>query len=62
MTEWVTVRFAHECVPCEDCDDVVCPECKVHYYDCACPGPHMEDEYEYREVNGELQARRWTYE
>lgn len=33
---------------------------RIHYADCSCPGPHQEDEFEYREIDGVLCARRRT--
>lgn len=51
---WVRVVFA-----CEVDDDGNCPVCEdVDYGDCPCPGPTMEDEYEYKEINGVLFAKR----
>ena len=49
---WQRVVFAAECEP-----DGICPVCGVDYADCPCPGPTMEEEYDYREVNGVLWAR-----
>lgn len=32
----------------------------VHYADCGCPGPHQDDEFEYRvDGAGNLEARSW---
>ena len=36
----------------------ICPICKSDYAECKHPGPHMEDEYEYEEREGELWARK----
>jgi hypothetical protein len=43
-----------------DCDeDGNCPVCGIDYADCDCPGPTMDDEYEYMEdKDGELWARK----
>jgi len=49
---WQRVVFAAECDT-----DGNCPVCGVDYSVCPCPGPTMEDEYDYREVNGVLWAR-----
>ena len=50
---WDLVVFSGDCN--EDGD---CPFCKIDYGDCTCPGPTMEDEYDYKEVGGVLYARR----
>lgn len=57
---WLKVVFAEDCIYDEDDEDRecgVCPECGDAYADCPCPGPTMEDEYDYKEVNGVLYAR-----
>ena len=43
-----------------DCDeDGNCPVCCTDYAECPCPGPTMDDEYEYRLVDGDqLEARK----
>lgn len=58
MSGWSLVVHAGDCQPCEDCSEPVCPACVEHYADCACPGPHQDDEFEYQEQNGVLMARR----
>ena len=56
---WVRVVFAHDCEPCTACAEPVCKQCETHYADCECPGPHQDDEFEYREAGaGVLEARR----
>lgn len=41
-----------------DCDeDGNCPNCGIDYAECGCPGPTMEDEYDYKEVRGVLYAK-----
>jgi DNA (cytosine-5)-methyltransferase 1 len=51
--EWQ--RVIHSC----ECDeDGSCPVCEIDYSECGCPGPTQHDEYEYRERNGILEARR----
>jgi hypothetical protein len=52
MSQWKRVVFASEVD-----DDGNCPVCGEDYVDCPCPGPTQDDLYEYREKNGELQAR-----
>lgn len=37
-----------------------CPHCHIDYADCVCPGPSQDDEFEYREHRGILQARTKT--
>lgn len=63
--EWQLVIHASDCVACADCGEPVCPVCiedpgveDAHYGMCACPGPTQDDEYEYREADGVLEARR----
>lgn len=51
---WRRVVFAAECV---GPDQALCPVCGVDYAECPCPGPTMEEEFEYREMNGVLWAR-----
>jgi len=50
---WVRVVFSADCD-----EDGNCPVCGTDYTECECPGPTMDDEYEYREVRGVLYARR----
>ena len=50
---WVRVVFAAEVA-----DDGLCPVCKdVEFGDCPCPGPTMQELYEYQEVEGVLIAK-----
>lgn len=49
---WQRVVFAVDCEP-----DGLCPVCDIDYAECPCPGPTMNEEYDYREVNGVLWAR-----
>jgi DNA (cytosine-5)-methyltransferase 1 len=52
-TDWQ--RVIHSC----ECDEYGnCPECGIDYSECGCPGPTQDDEYEYRERDGVLEARR----
>ena len=39
-------------------EDFICHQCGNEYADCPCPGPTMDDEYEYKEEGGELYARK----
>jgi len=58
MSEWQKVRFAGDMVKCPwGCADVWCEEHEQHYWECACPGPHMEETHDYKEIDGELYAR-----
>jgi len=50
---WRRVVFSAECDPATG----DCPVCGIDYAECDCPGPTMEEEFEYREVNGVLWAR-----
>ena len=59
---WLPVVFAMDCTPTEpdgeDGCDLICPLCCEDYAECIHPGPHMEDEYEYKEFNGKQYARK----
>lgn len=50
---WRKVVFSSQCD-----EDGNCPVCAIDYAECDCPGPTMEDEYDYRTVDGDLYARR----
>jgi hypothetical protein len=58
--EWKPVVFAADCIY-EEWDEFqecpICPVCKTDYADCECPGPMQEDEFEYKEIDGQLYAR-----
>jgi hypothetical protein len=59
--KWLKVVFAADCI--YDDEDVehefaVCPNCNIDYTDCPCPGPTMDDEYDYKEVKGVMYARK----
>ena len=56
-TPWKRVIFSADCD-----EDGNCPICAIDFGDCDCPGPTQEDEYEYRERGGVLQARLLTPE
>jgi hypothetical protein len=47
------VVFAVQCD-----EDGNCPVCGIDYAECACPGPTMEDEYDYKWIMGILYAKR----
>lgn len=49
----VPVRFAHDMVPCECCEEPWCEVCEAHYADCECPGPQSDGVVE---INGVLFA------
>ena len=57
MAAWQRVVFAHDCAEDEDTGEPVCPHCEADYADCDCPGPHMEDEYDYEWRGKTLWAR-----
>jgi hypothetical protein len=59
-TEWRKVSFAGECLGGEDGElGDECAICGLDYIDeCQCPGPTQEDQFEYREIDGILYARR----
>jgi hypothetical protein len=50
--EWVRVVFSNECD-----EDGNCPNCKIDYAECNCPGPTQDDLFEYKEENYILWAR-----
>lgn len=57
---WVKVIFFSDCVFEEwdiDREYPICPVCKIDYGDCQCPGPTMEEEYDYKEIDGVLYAK-----
>jgi hypothetical protein len=56
--KWKKVILAGDCEPCEMCGDPICPVCVEHYAECECPGPHQEDEYEYKLMGDIMYARK----
>jgi len=50
--DWKKVVFASACD-----EEGNCPNCKIDYGQCGCPGPTMDD-HEYKEVNGVMYARK----
>lgn len=59
--EWIEVVFAADCI--YDKSDTeheypMCPKCKKDYAECPCIGPTMDDEYEYKEIDGKVYARK----
>lgn len=55
-TDWKRVICAGDCIECPACGEPVCPVCAVHYVDCECPGPTMDD-VEYKRIKGVLHGR-----
>lgn len=35
----------------------ICPQCGSDYSNCECPGPHSEDIYDYKKIDGVLYAK-----
>ena len=64
---WKRVIYASDCERDMDgCDgELKCPECGDEYAECACPGPTMDDEYDYQ-IRGGVQYAKpkgwWTTE
>ncbi len=58
VNAWKEVVCAAECEECRCCYDLICRVCGDHYAECPCPGPTMDEEYEYKEANNALYARR----
>jgi hypothetical protein len=58
---WIKVVFLADCI-FEDWDTekelAICPICLSDYSECIHPGPTQEDEYEYKEIDGELFAKK----
>lgn len=51
---WIKVVYAAEVG-----SDDACPQCGGDYSDCPCPGPTMDDEYDYQQdADGVLWARK----
>jgi len=54
MSNWQKVVFAADCD-----EDGNCPVCKTDYAECGCPGPTMDEYYDYTfDKNGEMWARK----
>jgi hypothetical protein len=51
-SDWLRVSYAFDTD-----EDGNCALCGADYTDCPCPGPTMDELYEYRVVEGRLQAR-----
>ena len=61
LMKWIEERSWLKVVFASDCDeDGNCPDCGIDFAECPCPGPSQEEEFEYREVDGILQARKLT--
>lgn len=61
MSKWIKVVWAADCIYedwDDDCECPTCPECGELYSECEHPGPHMEDDYEYKEIDGVMYARK----
>ena len=56
--KYLKVKFAHDCTPCQDCGEPFCNSCNLHYFECQCPGPHQDDEYNYKWYENELYAKK----
>lgn len=56
--EWIPVKHADALPGCECCNEPFCERCDKHFYECPCPGPSQEDEFEYTTHGGVLYARR----
>lgn len=55
---WVKVVFAGDCEE-DECGELICAGCGGDYSECACPGPTMEEEYDYRfDENDVMWARK----
>jgi len=55
---WRPVVLAGDSFVCAVCEELICVVCEEHHTDCDCPGPHQEDEYEYKDIGETLFARR----
>lgn len=58
--QWKRVIFLSDCIFeewDEDKEFAVCPVCQIEYSECPCPGPTQDDQYEYKEIDGQLYAR-----
>ena len=59
--KWVKVVFAADCKYEKwdsDYECPVCPVCLTDYAECPCPGPTQDDEFDYKEIDGILYAKR----
>ena len=56
MPENRKVKFAADYPDCEMCGEAFCEDCNTHYWECSCPGPHQDDEYDYLMEDGVLYA------
>ena len=55
---WKKVVFSDQLLDCPDCcDEKWCPKCKMHFFECNCIGPTMDD-VEYKEVEGVWYGRK----
>jgi len=49
---WLLVVFSADCD-----EDGNCPQCGDDFGECDCPGPTMEDEFDYEFFEGEMYAK-----
>lgn len=54
--KWNKVVFAADLPKCDCCEDAYCPIHNMHFSECSCIGPTMDD-VEYKEKNGVLYGR-----
>jgi len=57
---WVKVVEAGDCIYHAwdiDHECPTCPQCGQDYAECSCPGPHQDDIFDYKEINGDLYAK-----
>jgi len=58
MKTWIKVVFAGDCEESED-GELICSGCRGDYSECDCPGPTMDDDYEYKfDKKGVMWAKR----
>ena len=55
---WKKVVFAADCYDCDMCEELICPECEMHYHECDCPGP-TQDGIQYKVVGDTLYGREY---
>lgn len=56
--EWVKVAFAGDCEE-DDGGELICSECGGDYSECGCPGPTMDEYYDYCfDKDGVMWARK----
>ena len=56
---WTKVVFAGDLLPDEDGELSICPVCMEDYAECGCPGPTMDEYYDYMfDENGVMWANK----